>query len=287
MKTRLFFLIVLLGTTFNGATEALSLHAEIQRLEKQAQSNAGADKYKTFVELGQLLQLAGEWERAAQVWLNAASLDPAAGTEPVFKAATCFIALGDMNKALSALQSITGTGALVQGRVRYLKAYSETAQYKNTKSFELLLSDPQCVAYRPALYYLLGKLSGITGYFTKLLEEYPRSPEARILKGKQVQPAYTALWFFYPGWEGVTVAESVEKPGILQVGLFEHENNARLMVLRLSEAGFAAATVIQRTINKKEYWAVGVPPGLDANKTITALKAAGFEAFLVNLQAAP
>ncbi|MDR2808878.1 MAG: SPOR domain-containing protein [Spirochaetaceae bacterium] len=283
MRTRIVFLILLSCTTLNGTVSAISFYAEVQRLEKRIQSKeiSAADKYKTLVELGQLLQLAGELERASQVWLTAAAVDPSNGDEARLKAAACFIAIGDMDEAYSALHLISTRDALVQFRVRCLKAYVETYQNKNTKSFEALLSDPQSAADRPALYYLLGKVSGMSGYFTKLLEEYPHSLEARIVKREQVQPAYTALWFFYPDWEGVAVEERKKESSIAQVGLFENEGNARLMAQRLSEAGFGSATVIRRTINKKEYWAVGVTPDADVRKTIAALKAKGFDAFLV------
>ena len=280
---RIVFFIILLHIPFS--LLALNLNAEIERLEKKVQSGAG-DKYEALADLGYLLQLAGELEKASLVWLEAASLDQAHGNKAFLEAASCFVAMGDMDKAMSTLQLIKTNDTALQFRTRYLEAYVQTFMDRNTNSFEALLSDPQSTEYMPALYYMLGRL-GKTAYFNKLLEEYPQSPEAKLLEGQNVKPVYTALWFFYPSWESdFSVLESI-KQEIVQVGLFGNKENADLMLEKLSASGFSStALIVRRTVNEKEYWAVGVKPGIDTKKTIAALKAVGFDAFLVSLQEA-
>jgi hypothetical protein len=52
------------------------------------------------------------------------------------------------------------------------------------------------------------------------------------------------------------------------------------MAGRLEKAGFQTR-LARRTVNGSEYWAVLVPAGGDAGKTLMELKNAGFESFPV------
>ncbi|MDL2228902.1 SPOR domain-containing protein [Treponema sp. OttesenSCG-928-L16] len=66
----------------------------------------------------------------------------------------------------------------------------------------------------------------------------------------------------------------------LQTGLFGREENARAMADRLKNAGFSPS-ILRKSVNGNNYWAVTVPPGNDANYTMMRLKNAGFESFPV------
>jgi cell division septation protein DedD len=69
-------------------------------------------------------------------------------------------------------------------------------------------------------------------------------------------------------------------PKTLQAGLFGKEDNAHILAEKLRKAGFVPG-ISEKTVNGQRYWAVGVPPGQDYNRTILLLKDAGFEAFPV------
>jgi hypothetical protein len=176
------------------------------------------------------------------------------------------------------------------------------------------MDDPDYGDLKPAVYYTLWKISGADTYRNRLLAEYPSSPEARIIEdGQTVTARPLALWVLFPGREGIlqgvpvisapsspasagnvpvpaanppagapeSSAPSGEREAaVLQTGLFSREENARAMAERLKAAGFEAH-VSPRTVNGTAYWAASVPSGPDINRTILALKNAGFESFPV------
>jgi hypothetical protein len=108
------------------------------------------------------------------------------------------------------------------------------------------------------------------------------------------------LWFLYPGRGNIVIgapvlaqspvvprqhelapaAADLSGPRTLQTGLFSREENAHASANRLAAKGFAA-TVNRKLVNGVAYWAVGVAPGEDPNRTIMQLKDAGFESFPV------
>jgi cell division septation protein DedD len=67
---------------------------------------------------------------------------------------------------------------------------------------------------------------------------------------------------------------------VLQTGVFGKEANARAKSEALQKAGFPAI-VSRKLINGAEHWAVTVPAGQDAKKTMQELKKAGFDSFPV------
>jgi cell division septation protein DedD len=64
----------------------------------------------------------------------------------------------------------------------------------------------------------------------------------------------------------------------LQAGVFSREANAAAMAERLNAAGFESA-VSRRAHEGGVLWVVTVPPGPDADSTVTRLKDSGFESF--------
>ena len=65
---------------------------------------------------------------------------------------------------------------------------------------------------------------------------------------------------------------------VLQTGLFSVELNARAQIVQLNAAGFQAL-LQERTVNGRQYWAVVVAPGADAQETMRQLKQKGFDSF--------
>jgi len=66
----------------------------------------------------------------------------------------------------------------------------------------------------------------------------------------------------------------------LQTGAFSREANAFNQAEQLRRAGFSAA-LFRKTVNGAEVWAVIVPVGEDASKTMQDLQRAGFDSFQI------
>jgi len=66
----------------------------------------------------------------------------------------------------------------------------------------------------------------------------------------------------------------------LQTGIYSRQANAQAQVTSLRNAGFSP-TIERRVVNNNEMWAVTVPVGANQTQTVNALRAAGFDSFLV------
>ncbi|MCL2721039.1 MAG: SPOR domain-containing protein [Treponema sp.] len=66
----------------------------------------------------------------------------------------------------------------------------------------------------------------------------------------------------------------------LQTGIFSQQANAQTLAANLRSAGFSP-TIEQRVVNGNPMWAVTVPVGQDQARTVSALRAAGFDSFLI------
>jgi hypothetical protein len=286
-KENILFAIVLLTAVCVGSLQAAPVQTEIADLQKRLAVTgiSDADQYLVSMQLGQLLQLSGDHEEAARTYLAAASTG--AGVSGALKeharcrAAGCFIALGEMDRAYSAVQPITGANI----QAAYLKAQIEAFSTGSTGGLVALLSDASSEPYRPTIYYLIAEVSGTASYRNRLINEYPYSPEASLLKTAAIHRAQTAFWFLHPGWNGITVKQSTAQEPVptrlLQTGLYATEENARAMLRRLADAGFEFTTIVKRETNGKTYWAVCVLPSTNINTTIARLKEKGFESFPV------
>jgi hypothetical protein len=137
--------------------------------------------------------------------------------------------------------------------------------------------------------------TGASSATTTAIDKFAAGPGRVSAQGRP-------LWFFYPGRGNIVIGPAIaakppavprqyelspapaasELPGprALQTGLFSREENAHASANRLAAKGFAA-TVSQKLVNGVVYWAVGVAPGADPNRTIMQLKDAGFESFPV------
>jgi cell division septation protein DedD len=295
------------------------LSTKIQNIEKILAAKPGpAEKNAAYKELARLMELSGNMEAAAKAWNDAAAAAAEPDYEALLRSGSCLAAIGEFERALGALKTASAAGGETGLSSRWLSAQIEAFRSGNTGELRSLFSQPAFASYRPAIYYSIWKISGEEEYRTKLLSEFPQSPEALACKAGPVNAAPTALWLLgglipqiataaQPATastaQAPTAAASVQPaptaqtqaavqaqaaapvtesagPKTLQAGLFGKEDNAHILAEKLRKAGFVPG-ISEKTVNGQRYWAVGVPPGQDHNRTILLLKDAGFEAFPV------
>jgi tetratricopeptide (TPR) repeat protein len=294
------------------------LTTEIQNIGTRLKDPAAsaARRGEALRRLARLLRLSGNIEGAAQIWMEAAYTDRR-DDEALLEGAACFIALGEMDRAEAALRPALLSGdRRILLKARYAAARIDAFRSGNPAALIALLNDPGYGDLKPVSYYTIWKISGAESYKTRLLAEFPASPEARIVREEgAIGAAPQALWLLFPGRDSIAAVPAAPMPAAsmplvssapapssgtapvsavsgsvpaapdggplaLQTGLFSREENARGMEERLRAAGFTASTG-RRTINGKPYWAVSVSPGTDPSHTILRLRDAGFEAFPV------
>ncbi|MDR2631419.1 MAG: SPOR domain-containing protein [Spirochaetaceae bacterium] len=300
-------------SAFSGSVPAA---AEIQALEQKLidPGTPVVERREIMVRLAGLFRLLGDLEAAARIWTEAAGLrtapDPAVPGDlddrALLEGARCFAAIGELDKADAQVQRVlqTGKDAGILRTARYLGAQIKTFRSGDVSALAALADDGGYGEYQASLYYTQWKVSGDDRYKSRLLTEYPDSPEARILKdeGGAVSAAPFVWWFLFPGREAVTLSSPMVSGGspagansldqnprppegkaaeaVLQAGLFSREENARALADRLRHAGFQA-DITRRTVKGVDYWAVNVPMGNDMGRTILLLKDSGFESFPV------
>jgi tetratricopeptide (TPR) repeat protein len=258
-----------------------SLTEEIGKAEKLPQNPA--EKYEALLRLARLLQLSGNPERAAAVWLEAANAAPGGRDDSaLLEGCRILIALGEYERAGEGIRAALASGR-EKIRAGYLAALFNAFR-GDDRALVRMAGDPDFARYRSEIYYTLWKISGGGHWKTRLLEEFPQSPEGMIAAGDEgVSQAVTAHWLLFPGRQiaasgGQTPAAA--SGAFLQAGLYSREDNALAMVEGLKKAGFDAG-LRRRTVNGAARWAVSVPPGEDMNGTIRRLKEAGFDSFPV------
>lgn len=295
------------------------LGAEIQALEqKLAAAKTTSEQHGALVRLAQLRQLSGNIAGAAVNWLDAAAADPYDAAAPV-AGAYCLAATGEWEKAFAVLRPllVSGRGGPAILRAWFLDACLRAWAAGDASALEALADNQDFAALRPMIYYTLWqaharnpRISG-TGsaerWKSRLLLEYPQSPEARASttenqKGSPVISAVQSpLWLLPPQGAGSTITGAkpapqstapqpapqpktpppAAPPGIvLQTGLFSREANAHVQLEALRKAGFPAE-ISRKTVNGVVYWIVTVPAGQDSRKTTADLKAAGFDSFQI------
>jgi hypothetical protein len=309
-------LIAALCQVVYAQNQSAFLAEEIKTAEKiiQAPQVSGADKHAAFLRLAKLLRLSGNIEKAAAAWTDAAFAEPGKrDDDALLEAAYCFIAIGDMEKAEASIRTVllTGTNSAALFRARYLTAQLQAFRASETALLVNLAHDANYERYKPAIYYTIWTVCHDERYKAQLLLEYPNSPEALIVKGDPGAAATdSAMWLLFPARELVSAgsaastaaetmptsplqpaaaavpvaasavpATTVATSGtVLQTGLFSVELNARAQIVQLNAAGFQAL-LQERTVNGRQYWAVVVAPGANAEQTMQQLKQKGFDSF--------
>jgi tetratricopeptide (TPR) repeat protein len=312
------FLLLLISALLRpGQTHAQSgtpLGTEIQNLEQSLSvpNITPAERQEALLRLARLRQLSGDIEGAAKNWLEAAAAQTGSQSgQALVSAAYCLAAMGEWERAAAALAPLLADG---QGRpllhARYLEACIAAWKTGDSSVLGGLAVNPDFAELRPSIYYTLWKTLAAEPWKTRLLAEYPNSPEGRIAasegSGGAINAAPSPMWLLLPGRGGFTLNAPAAPPApvqepppakaavsppappaasggaaagkTLQTGLFKSEANARAQAEQLKKAGFSPA-VTSRTVNGVEHWTVTVPAGTDSSRTMRELKTAGFDSF--------
>jgi tetratricopeptide (TPR) repeat protein len=259
------------------------LAAEISGLERTSLSAPSLEqRYEAFLGLTRLYRLLGNSEAALSACQGALAVSPG-DSRALLEQSRLLISMGEFEKAAVALAGIKENAALQEGR--YLNALLIAFYSGDTLPLASLANASDFSEYRSAIYYTLWKFGELLSWRTRLIQEFPFSPEAKIAMGNAAS-SVTPLWLFSQA-RGVTFSQPVAAPTqassggvVLQTGIFGNEENARALAERLKKAGFEPE-IFTRLVNGSFYWAVGVSGGTNMNEMIGKLSAAGFDSFPV------
>ena len=290
------------------------LGAEIQIIEQRLAAGIPlGERHDALVRLAKLRQLSGNLGNAATHWLDAAAADPRDAAALV-AGAYCLIAIGEWERASLAIHPLLEANVMGPPMLQahYLDACLKAWMSKDSSVLTALAAKPEFATLRPMIYYTLWQItlqnSGASAsesadsWKTRLLNEYPKSPEARSADPASqkdalvVNTVQSPLWLLIPG---VIVSKPVEpvkqavpiqaapSPSntgkslpavVLQTGVFGREANAQAQAAALRKAGYIP-TITRKLVNGSELWAVTVSVNQNENKAIADLKKAGFESF--------
>jgi len=320
------------GLQAQDANAAGQLVTEINQLEQRlASAMPPAERHGALVRLARLRQLSGNIAVAADLWLEAAALNPADDSALV-AGAYSLAAIGEWERAFAVIQPLLDSGR--RGpfvlQARYLDATLRAWTASDISALLTLAEDPEAAALRPMIYYTLWwtetrdpiSFGGNAEFWRqRLLTEYPRSPEARIVIPEaagtvpSIGAIHSPMWLLLPGVPDappaiagenvpqVPVPQAVVPQTVVpqtvipqtvvpqqqpsprygrQTGLFRNENNARNHAEALRRSGFSPL-VTRRLLNGVEHWAVVVPIVGDPNRTASDLRRAGHDSFTVRL----
>ncbi|MDR0557777.1 MAG: SPOR domain-containing protein [Treponema sp.] len=278
---KVFSSLFLLFFVRHGFTESMEVAA--LRFEKiAASSSSGRERKAAYTQMARLFYLAGDMERAAVAWQNAALSDKNNRDDAaLIEAAVCFIAMGAFDAASANVRMalVSGKSPAVLPKARYLAATIEAFRSFDIAPLIALLPDPAYERYKPSIYYIAWRISGDSEYRTTLFSEYPNSPETLAIKdGKTVSAFPSVFWQFLPS--GAQEAPLSSQTATLQTGMFSVKKNAADLAKKLTVAGFESE-IGKKTVNGRTYWVVLTPGGENTAMSLARLKAAGFDAFPV------
>ncbi|MDR0475742.1 MAG: hypothetical protein LBH43_18990 [Treponema sp.] len=299
-------LFLITALVLPAAAQSRFLTSEIEKLEKESKSPGG--KSEALKAMARLYQLSGNREKAIEAWLSAAYAGSAADYRAVINASRLLVSLGEYERADSELRKIPAGAGEPALEARLLIAGIWAFGRGDTRYLIPLASDSLFIPWRSEIYYTLWKTSQshtlasgrAEDWKTRLLAEYPQSPEARIsgMAAGNVRAAAAPLWLLSTGLSS-GVSTEAQRPNIpqansaatssplptlstgqakvvfIQTGLFGMETNAKKEAERLVKAGFKAGLAL-RQVNGRNLWAVLVDGGTDSNNTLRALKSAGW-----------
>jgi tetratricopeptide (TPR) repeat protein len=279
------------------AQNSVSLEAEIQNIERTAsmQGVSAIERNDALVRLARLRQLSGDIEGAAINWLEAAAAIPGTVDDDALLAcAYCLAAMGEWERAITALEPLLSKSP----QARFLDISIKAIVSGDVSSLAALAANPEYSQIKSQIIYMLWKTSRgseAENWRRRLIADFPQSPEGRLASGESssavtVRPS--PFWFLMNRQDSISIAAATERPSSpapapqppapqpsvsqarLQTGVFSRQANAQAQIDNLRKAGFSP-TLEQRG----EMWAVIVPSGADANRTIRELKDAGFDSF--------
>jgi len=205
------------------------LGPEITRLEGILAGNIpAAERHAVLVRLARLRQLSGNVSVAADLWLQAAALNPADDFALV-SGAYGLAAVGEWERALATIQPLLASGRRGPSalRARYLDATLRAWTASDISRLVALAADPEAAVMRPIIYYTLWwtesrdpvSFGGNAEVWRRrLLTEFPQSPEARIAvpEASGASPEFSAihspLWLLLPGGSADSVFAETPVP---------------------------------------------------------------------------
>ena len=293
--------IFILGLSVSLDAQGLLLAPEIERLEKQALIQD--QKHEAATSLARIYQLSGNREKALENWVTAVSAEPGkVDYYALLEAVKLWISIGDYEKAGAELRAIifSCTDEKILYSAQFLSAQLYAFRTGSGEPLSYFIQNPAYRLIQSRIFYTLWKTTENPCWKSMLLEAYPQSPEAEILKNNSsVSAAVTPQWLLFrprenPGSAAVVQTASVPAASpdqsaavplaasqVLQTGLFSREDNCKALYDKLIKAGFSPE-ITRRSTNRGDLWAVIIKPGADINRTIRELKEAGFESFPVS-----
>jgi len=263
------------------------LSVEIQNIEREIakQGASAVERHSALVRLARLRQLSGDIEGAARNWLEAAGSVPGSvDDDALLSCAYCLTAMGEWERAAIALEPLLTKNI----RAFFLDTGIKAIQSGDSSALANIADNPAYSEIKHEILFLLWKISRNAQAETwrrRLVSEFPQTPEGRLaMSSEQMVMAPSPFWFFINGLDSFTLlaGEQGTEPAVtqnsakVQTGVFSREANAQTEAENLRRAGFSPA--IER---RGSMWAVTVPAGQDPNRTISDLKSAGFDSFLI------
>ncbi|MDR2659113.1 MAG: tetratricopeptide repeat protein [Spirochaetaceae bacterium] len=192
-----------------------AIQAEIAKLTTASINEQ--ERHDSYIKLAKILYLSGDIEGAASAWESAAyAVAEKRDDTALLESAECYVAMGEWDKSEAVVKLLLLTvrdDKNIYKRTLYLKGQIEAFQNGNTSQLDAIVNDKEYVEFRPAIYYTLWQVSGNEGYKTKLLGEFPNSPEAYSIGGGSVPRVSTlpsANWLLFPGRGKFGAVESSE-----------------------------------------------------------------------------
>ena len=294
------------------AQNSVSLEAEIQNMERvvNRQGISAVERHAALVRLARLRQLSGDIEGAAKNWLEAAAAIPGTVDDDALLAcAYCLVAMGEWDRAAAALEPLLEKSH----RARFLDVSVKAIQTGDNSPLAALAANPEYSGLKNEIYFMLWRVSrdisrnstAAETWRQRLLLEFPLSPEGRLAANETsntiiVQPS--PFWLFIGGLDSLPLEPAIpatlpeqapapapqpasSSPAVqpqteapqavrLQTGLFSRQVNAEAQMANLRRAGFSP-----QLEQRGDMWAVVVTTDTDTNRSIAALRDAGFESF--------
>jgi len=190
-----------------------SLEAEIQNIEKSInrQGITPAEKHDALVNLARLRQLSGDIEGAAKNWLEAAAAIPGqVDDEALLSCAFCLAAMGEWDRAATALEPIVSK----LPRARFLDLSIKAIRTGDTSQLAAIVDHPNYYEVKTEILFVLWKVSrGSSGerWRQRLITEYPQTPEGQLASGlsaSSISMKPSPFWLFAGGLDSLPLAES-------------------------------------------------------------------------------
>ena len=190
-----------------------SLEAEIQNMEKASvkQGITPAEKHDALVRLARLRQLSGDIEGAAKNWLEAAAAIPGrVDDEALLSCAYCLAAMGEWDRALTALEPIVSK----LPRARFLDLSIKAIRSGDTSHLAAITEHPNYYEIKTEILFVLWKVSrGNSGerWRQRLITEFPQTPEGQLASGlpsSSISMRPSPFWLFAGGLDSLPLAET-------------------------------------------------------------------------------